>query len=59
MVATTTVERECTLLRILEAPRERAFQAWTDLRRLRRWFFNRAQEIPSDPMTVNLRVGGG
>ena len=52
----TTTEREFTIVRRLEAPREVVFQAWTDPGYLQ-WFANPTQ--PSrHPTTVDLRVGG-
>ena len=58
MTLADTMEREFTLTRILEAPRSLVFQAWTDPHHLGRWYFNPEQPIPSDPITVDLRVGG-
>jgi uncharacterized protein YndB with AHSA1/START domain len=51
------VERGFTLKRVLDAPRELVFQAWTDPEHLQ-WFFNDGQAIPPDPIVVDLRVGG-
>lgn len=58
MGATKTPPREFTLRRILDAPRALVFQAWTDPKHLQRWYINNEQAIPSDPITVDLRVGG-
>lgn len=57
MVATNAVERGFTLRRILNAPRDLVFQAWTDPAHLQ-WFFNPSMPLPSEPIDVDLRVGG-
>jgi uncharacterized protein YndB with AHSA1/START domain len=57
IVATNKLERRFTLTRILDAPRDLVFQAWTDPERLQ-WFFNDAVTTPRDPIVVDLRVGG-
>ena len=56
-MATNAPERVFTLKRVLDAPRDLVFQAWTDPERLQ-WFFNDTRAIPSDPIVVDLRVGG-
>ncbi|MFF1574096.1 SRPBCC domain-containing protein [Leifsonia sp. NPDC058292] len=56
MTQTTGTERGFTLTRILDAPRDLVFQAWTDPAHLG-WFF--AEGTPADePVEVDLRVGG-
>jgi uncharacterized protein YndB with AHSA1/START domain len=57
MVTTNKLERGFTLTRILDAPRDLVFQAWTDPGHLQ-WFFNDGVTIPPDPIVVDLRVGG-
>jgi len=57
MAATNAVERGFTLRRILNAPRDLVFQAWTDPAHLQ-WFFNPSMPLPSEPIDVDLRVGG-
>jgi uncharacterized protein YndB with AHSA1/START domain len=57
MGAGNKIERGFTLTRILDAPREIVFRAWTDPRYLQ-WFFNDQAPIPDDPIVVDLRVGG-
>ncbi|HEV8190304.1 MAG TPA: SRPBCC domain-containing protein, partial [Ktedonobacterales bacterium] len=56
MVATNKLERGCTLTRILDAPRDVVFQAWTEPEHLQ-WFFNNERPTPPDPIVVELRVG--
>jgi len=56
-VATNAAERGFTLRRILNAPRDLVFQAWTDPAHLQ-WFFNSSMPLPSEPIEVDLRVGG-
>lgn len=57
MVETNTVERGFTLRRMLNAPRDLVFQAWTDPAHLQ-WFFNPSMPLPAEPIEVDLRVGG-
>ena len=56
-MVTNVVEREFSLKRVLNAPRDLVFQAWTDPAHLQ-WFFNDSRAIPADPIVVDLRVGG-
>jgi uncharacterized protein YndB with AHSA1/START domain len=57
MVASDATPRGFTLRRILNAPRDLVFQAWTDPTHLQ-WFFNPSMPLPSEPIEVDLRVGG-
>jgi uncharacterized protein YndB with AHSA1/START domain len=57
MAETTEPERGFTLVRTLDAPPEQVYQAWTDPDHLQ-WFFNPAAPIPSEPIELDLRVGG-
>jgi uncharacterized protein YndB with AHSA1/START domain len=57
MAGASTIERGFTLRRVLNAPREVVFQAWTDPAHLL-WFFNPSMPTPTEPITVDLRVGG-
>jgi uncharacterized protein YndB with AHSA1/START domain len=57
MAATDAVERGFTLKRMLNAPRNLVFQAWTDPAHLL-WFFNPTMPTPPEPIEVDLRVGG-
>src|SRR6266496_3605551 len=52
----TDSERGFTLTRMLDAPRERVFQAWTDPWHLQ-WFYSDLVD-PREPIEVDLRVGG-
>lgn len=55
--AVTKTERGFTLVRHLNAPRDRVFAAWTDPDQLDQWYAGPGptQNIPT---TVDLRVGG-
>ncbi len=56
----TTIDsstREFTLTWTFDSPPAEVFRAWTDPARLR-WFYNPDQPIPSDPIELDLRVGG-
>ena len=53
----TTGERSFTLTRIVSAPPDIVFTAWTDPEHLA-WFYNPAMPTPTTPIQVDLRVGG-
>ncbi len=55
MSAVTKTERDFTIVRHLDAPRELVFRAWTDPDHLH-WFTG--AEPGEQPTTVDLRVGG-
>ena len=57
MTEANPVERGYTLTRILDAPRDLVFQAWTDPEQLV-WFYNPEAATPEGPIEVDLRVGG-
>jgi uncharacterized protein YndB with AHSA1/START domain len=54
---TESTPREFTLSWTLDAPASQVFRAWTDPEHLQ-WYYNDHQPIPSDPIEVDLRVGG-
>ena len=57
MTTTDPVERTCTLVWSLDATPAQVFRAWTDPAHLR-WFYNDTKPEPSEPIEVDLRVGG-
>lgn len=57
MTAEVKTNRGFTLTRLLNAPRELVFQAWTDPDHLQ-WFFNPLTTPTSERAEVDLRVGG-
>lgn len=48
--------RELLIERVLDAPRELVFQAWTDLDHVRQWFG--PKDYPCTQMTMDVRPGG-
>jgi uncharacterized protein YndB with AHSA1/START domain len=50
-------QREFTLTWSIDAPRAEVYRAWTDPDRLD-WFYNDAHPIPTEPIELDLRVGG-
>lgn len=50
-------ERGFTLTRVLPGTRQAVFAAWTDPQHLA-WFYNPVMPTPTDPIEVDLRVGG-
>ena len=57
MTNTETTPRDFTLTWTLDARPAEVFRAWTDPDHLD-WFYNDHQPIPSEPIELDLRVGG-
>lgn len=57
MTTTDTAQRGFTLTWTLDASPAEVFRAWTDPEHLD-WFYNDAEPQPSDPIELDLRVGG-
>jgi uncharacterized protein YndB with AHSA1/START domain len=57
MTTTGTTQREFTLTWKLDAAPAAVFRAWTDPDHLD-WFYNPDHPIPSEPIELDLRVGG-
>jgi uncharacterized protein YndB with AHSA1/START domain len=57
MTSTDRTRRDFTLTWTLESSPAEVFQAWTDPDRLD-WFYNDNQPIPSEPIELDLRIGG-
>jgi uncharacterized protein YndB with AHSA1/START domain len=58
-MTTTTdrIRRDFTLTWMLDAPPAHVFRAWSDPDHLG-WYYNPAHPVPSDPIELDLRVGG-
>ncbi len=54
---TDTTERDFTLTWTLAAPAAQVFRAWTNPEHLD-WFYNPAHPTPTEPIELDLRVGG-
>jgi uncharacterized protein YndB with AHSA1/START domain len=57
MTTTDSPKQDFTLHWTLDSPRGDVFRAWTDPDRLD-WFYNDQQPIPTEPIELDLRVGG-
>jgi uncharacterized protein YndB with AHSA1/START domain len=57
MTTTDRPRRDFTLTWTLDATPAEVFQAWTDPDHLH-WFYNDSNPIPSEPIELDLRVGG-
>lgn len=57
MTSTEHTPREFTLTWSLDASPATVFRAWTDPEQLG-WFYNDEQPIPSEPIELELRIGG-
>ncbi|MEY4561620.1 MAG: hypothetical protein RLZZ618_897 [Pseudomonadota bacterium] len=53
---TTTNDRELVITRLIDAPRERVYQAWSDASLLKQWFAPRPYTTPV--AELDLRAGG-
>ncbi|MGO1081218.1 SRPBCC family protein [Inquilinus sp. CA228] len=56
MTATPTSDRELVLTRLIDAPREKLFRAWTEPELMKQWFTPRPWTTPV--IEVDLRPGG-
>src|SRR5262245_23308654 len=56
-MTTHDLDRDFTLTWTLDAPPADVFRAWTDPEHLG-WFYNDRQPIPTNPIELDLRVGG-
>ena len=57
MTPTKQTQRDFTLTWTLDASTADVFRAWTDPDHLE-WYYNDTQPIPSEPIELDLRVGG-
>jgi uncharacterized protein YndB with AHSA1/START domain len=53
-----TTHREFTVTRVLDAPRQLVWNAWTQPAQLARWWGPRGFTIPLDTISIDLRPGG-
>ena len=51
-------DQDVLITRILEAPREQVFRAWTDPDQVTAWFGPAHMDTPRDRIHIDLRVGG-
>ncbi|MEV4294325.1 SRPBCC family protein [Microbispora rosea] len=58
MTMTNTPDLEYTITRVLDAPREAVFAAWTEPERFSAWFGPRGFTTPVSLITIDLRPGG-
>ena len=55
---TSVTHETAQIERILDAPRERVFQAWTEAEQVAAWYGPAHVDIPRDGVRIDLRVGG-
>ena len=58
MTDTPPVDREFTITRVYDAPRELVWEAWTDPEHVARWFGPRGITTPRSTITMDVRPGG-
>ena len=58
MAETPPLDREFTITRVLDAPRELVWQAWTDPEHMSRWFGPHGFTTPVATVTMDVRPGG-
>jgi uncharacterized protein YndB with AHSA1/START domain len=52
------VDREFTITRVFDAPRELVWRAWTDPEHVANWFGPRGFTTPVSTITMDVRLGG-
>jgi len=57
-MADTPVDREFTITRVFEAPRELVWKAWIEPEQVARWFGPRGFTTPRSTITMDVRPGG-
>jgi uncharacterized protein YndB with AHSA1/START domain len=58
MTKRTTSEREFTITRVFDAPREPVFRAWTDPDQAAHWYGPRGCTTPRSTIAMDVRPGG-
>jgi uncharacterized protein YndB with AHSA1/START domain len=58
MAETPPLDREFTITRVFDAPRELVWKAWTDPDHVSRWFGPRGFTTPLSTVTMDVRPGG-
>jgi uncharacterized protein YndB with AHSA1/START domain len=58
MAETPPLDREFTITRVFDAPRELVWKAWTDPEHVSRWFGPRGFTTPRPTVTMDVRPGG-
>jgi uncharacterized protein YndB with AHSA1/START domain len=53
-----TAEREITITRVFDAPRELVFKAWTEPEHVSQWLGPDGFDTPRESIEIDLRVGG-
>ena len=56
---TTTQDKQFTITRIFDAPRDLVWRAWTDPDSAAAWWHPRGIETPRESVRIDARVGGG
>ena len=54
----TAADQDVLITRIVDAPREQVFRAWTDPDELAAWYGPAHMDTPRDRIRIDLRVGG-
>lgn len=57
-IAEPVSAQEITVTRVLDAPRERVWRAWTEPEQLARWWSPRGWTVPLETITMDVRPGG-
>ena len=58
MAETPPLDREFTITRVFDAPRELVWRAWTDPEHMSRWFGPHGFTTPLATVTMDVRPGG-
>jgi uncharacterized protein YndB with AHSA1/START domain len=57
-MADPPIDREFTITRVFDAPRELVWKAWTDPDEVARWYGPRGISTPRSRITMDVRAGG-
>jgi uncharacterized protein YndB with AHSA1/START domain len=58
MAENPNIDREFTITRVFDAPRDLVWKAWTDPEHVARWFGPRAITTPASTIRMDVRPGG-
>jgi uncharacterized protein YndB with AHSA1/START domain len=58
MAENPNIDREFTITRVFDAPRELVWKAWTDPEHVARWFGPRGITTPASTIHMDVRPGG-
>ena len=58
MAETPPLDREFTITRVFDAPREQVWKEWTEPERFADWYGGTEAEVPVSTVSMDVREGG-